>query len=229
VVAARGDRVAWRDAERVYAARLTRDRLTAIRGTRAPAGSHPVGFVGDGVLLERRSEEDLSGMYAVWWPGRGNLRARWRPATGVYGAMPDGRTVVAQLPGGDAEEPCLALLDGLDHLAVLEQRCDVPLIAGSVGWVSPDGRWLVAERTVAESILIDVSSVFGGEKPAIAEGPRPNGPGVWTDGDTVVYGATGYLARLRLDRAAAGEPDALERITVHGGDDQPVLAVPRLS
>jgi hypothetical protein len=142
--------------------------------------------------------------------------------------MPDHRRVVAQLPGGDGEAPCLALLDALADLAVLEQRCDVPLIEGAVGWVSPDGRWLVAERTAAESVLIDVSSVFGGDKPAVAEGPRPNGPGAWTDGDTVVYGANGYLARLRLDRAAAGEPGALERITVRGGDHQPVLAVPRL-
>jgi hypothetical protein len=227
VVAAAGDRVAWRDAEHVYVSKLLRNRLTAVRGTRVPAGTRPVGFVGDGLLLERRSQEEVVGSYAVWWPARGELRGRWRPATGVYGAMPDHRRVIAQLAGGKG--PCLALLDALADLAVLEQRCDVPLTAGAIGWVSPDGRWLVAERTAAESVLIDVSSVFGGDKPAVAEGPRPNGPGAWTGGDTLVYGGTGYLARLRLDRAAAGEPDALERITVRGGADQPVLAVPRLS
>jgi hypothetical protein len=227
VVAAAGDRVAWRDAEQVYVSKLLRNRLTAVRGTRVPAGTRPVGFVDDGVLLERRSPEEVIGSYAVWWPARGELSGRWRPATGVYGAMPDHRRVVAQLPGG--KTPCLALLDALADLAVLEQRCDVPLTAGAIGWVSPDGRWLVAERTAAESILIDVSSVFAGDKPSVAEGPRPNGPGAWTGGDTLVYGGTGYLTRLRLDRAAAGRPDALERITVRGGDDQPVLAVPRLS
>ena len=229
VVAAAGDRVAWRDAERVYISRLLRNRLTAIRGTRVPADARPVGFVGDGVLIERRSPEEVVGSYALWWPARGALSARWRLATGVYGAMPDHRRVVAQLPGGEEGAPCLALLDALADLAVIEQRCDLPLTAGAVGWVSPDGRWLVAERTAAESILIDVSSVFGGDKPAVAEGPRPNGPGAWTGGDTLVYGGTGYLARLRLDRAAAGEPDAVERITVQGGDHRPVLAVPRLS
>jgi hypothetical protein len=221
--------VAWRNAEQVLVGRLLRNRLTAVRATRVPAGARPVGFVGDGVLLERRSPEEVVGSYAVWWPARGDLNAPWRPATGVYGAMPDHRRVVAQLPGGGVRPPCLALLDALADLAVLEQRCDVPLTAGAIGWVSPDGRWLVAERTAAESILIDVSSVFGGDKPAVAEGPRPNGPGAWTGGDTLVYGGTGYLARLRLDRVAAGKPGAVERITVQGGDDRPVLAVPRLS
>jgi hypothetical protein len=33
--------------------------------------------------------------------------------------------------------------------------------------------------------------------------------------------------RLRLDRAAAGKPDAVEKIPVEDGDE-PVMAVPRL-
>jgi hypothetical protein len=142
--------------------------------------------------------------------------------------MPDGRTVVAQVTG-DKGRACLALLDALADLALREQNCAVPLTAGALGWVSPNGRWLVVERTAAESVLIDVTSAFDGDNAAVAAGPRPTGPGAWTDGRTLVYGGTGYLARLRLDRAAAGEPNAVERIAVRGGDDQPVLAVPRLS
>jgi hypothetical protein len=229
IVAAAGDRVAWRDREQVYVGTLVRNRLLTDAGTRAPAGAVPVGFVGDGLLLGRREAEALDGSYTVWWPSRGALTTRWRTATGVYGALPDGRTVVAQVAGGARDQPCLALLDARADLAVRRQACDVPLTAGALGWVSPDGRWLVAEHTAAESVLIDVDGVFEGGKPAVGAGPRPNGPGAWTDGGTLVYGGTGYLARLRLDRAAQGHPDAVERIAVRGGDDRPVLAVPRLS
>jgi hypothetical protein len=228
-VAWAGNRVAWRDGEQVYLGTLKKNRLVTDAGTRVPAGAVPVGFVGDGLLLGRRHAEELIGSYAVWWPSLGELKGRWRAATGVYGALPDGRTVVAQLLGGKGEDrPCLALLDARADLTVRRQACDVPLTAGALGWVSPDGRWLVAERTSAESVVIDVDSVFGGDEPALAEGPRPNGPGAWTDGGTLVYGGDGYLARLRLDRAARGDPDAIERITVQGGDRGPVLAVPRL-
>jgi hypothetical protein len=229
IVAPAGDRVAWRSGARVYVGSLRDSRLAITGEAPAPPGAVPVGFVDDGLLLARRQAEVLAGSYAVWFPARGGLSGRWRTATGVYGTLPDRRTVVAQLPGAGRAEPCLALLDALADLAVLDQACDVPLTAGAIGWVSPDGRWLVAERTVAESVLIDVTSAFGKHKPAVGAGPRANGPGAWTDGRTVVYGGTGYLARLRLDRAAAGEPDAVERIEVRGGDDQPVLAVPRLS
>jgi hypothetical protein len=226
-VAPDGDRVAWRKGARVHVGAVRKGRLSSVDDTLVPIGAVPVGFVGAGLLLGRRPAEALAGSYALWWPSRGEIDGPWRIATGVYGALPDGRTVVAQIPAGDGE-PCLALLDAGADLAVREQACDVPLTAGAAGWVSPDGRWLVAERTAEESVLVDVTAVFDGDEQSVGAGPRPNGPGAWTDGSTVVYGGDGYLARLRVDEVAHGDADAVERITVRGVAGRPVLAVPTL-
>jgi hypothetical protein len=227
-VAPAGDRVVWRDGLRLYLATVAKGRLVPDDEAAAPDGAEPVGFVGTGILLARRPEGTLLGSYAVWWPGRADgLPTRWRESTGVYGALPDGRTVIAQVPGASARQPCLALLDARAGLAVAGQACDLPLKVGAVGWLSPDGRWLVAEGAVDASVLIDLSRAFGDREPAIDAGPGPYGPGAWTDDRTVVHGGPGYLVRLRLDRAAAGRPDAVEKIPVENGDG-PVLAVPRL-
>jgi hypothetical protein len=229
VVAPGGDRVAWREGVRLRLAAVNKGRLIPAGEVAAPDGAEPIAFVGKGVLLARHSGDSVVASYAVWWPGRsGTPPQRWRSSTGVYGTLPDGRTVVAQIPGTTEKQPCLALLDALAGLTVLDRACDLPLTAGAVGWLSPDGRWLVAEGAVDASVLIDVSRAFGDREPAIDAGPGPYGPGAWTDDRTVVHGGPGYLVRLRLDRAAAGRADAVEKIPVRGGDE-PVLAVPRLA
>lgn len=229
VVAPAGDRVAWRAGARVHLGALVRGRIEALGDTLASTGTLPVAFVGKGLLLTRKPTEAITGSSTVWWPGAEDADLWWRVTTGVYGALPDGRTVVAQLPGPGGERPCLALLDAYAELEPQALACDVPMTAGAVGSLSPDGRWLVAERTVAESVVVDLDTAFGDRKPAVGAGPRPNGPGAWTDDCTVVYGGAGYLARLRLDRVAAGQTDAVERIAVRPGDSEQVLAVPRLA
>jgi hypothetical protein len=227
-VAPDGSQVAWRAGTRLGLGSFAQGRLLPSVSAPAPAGASPVAFVGDGILLTREATGEETGSYAVWWPGRGATALRWRDSTGAYGALPDGRTVVAQVSGAADGQPCLALLDALADLTVLARACDLPLIAGAVGWLSPDGRWLVAEGAVDASVLIDVANAFGEREPAVNAGPGPYGPGVWTDPRTVVHGGPGYLVRLRLDRAAAGAPDAVERIPVAGGGSRPVLPVPRL-
>lgn len=227
-VAADGSRVAWTDRTRAYVASLDGQGGLVVAGeTRVPDGAVPTAFIGAGVLLARRPAEQLWGAYAVWWPGR-PLTGQWRVASGVYGGLADGRTVVAQLPGPRDRPACLALLDAHAGLKVLKQECDLAMTPGAVGWLSPDGRWLVAESTPDESLLVDIADLFGHDEHTVGTGPRPTGPGVWTDTRTVVYGGDGHLARLRLDLLAAGQPHAVERIEVDGGSDATVLAVPTL-
>lgn len=228
-VAPSGDRVAWREGTELHLGTMARGLLSPVEDAPAPAGVLPAGFVGDGVLLARHPTEALRGSYAVWRPGQGELDPAWRTAIEVYGALPDGRTVLAQVEAGDGA-PCLARLDALAGLAVRAQACDVPLTAGATGWLSPDGRWLVAEQPPAKSVVVDVNGAFDGmgEEAAVGVGLRFSGPGAWTDDSTVVYGADGQLTRLHLDRALKGRADAVVRITLRGATDRSVLAVATL-
>jgi hypothetical protein len=226
-----GGRVAWRFADRLFVGTLTKGELARDRNTPAPADGQPVGFVGAGVLLASASGR----RYDVWWPDMGPYEPTWRDLpSGVYGSLADGRTVVAQVPGRSSAQPCLALLDATAKLVVREQTCDVPLTAGAVGWLSPDGRWLVAEGAKDASILVDLANAFGDRPPAVDAGPGPYGPAAWIDADTVVHAGPGHeLVRLDLARLADGQKGGVEWISVSivesavGG--QPLLVVPRLA
>lgn len=224
-----GRLVAWRDKANIYLGDVVKGHLIPSADVPAPDGAAPVAFVGKAVLLARQPEDSPTASYAVWWPGKGEIDDRWRESTGVYGVLPDERTVVAQIPGERGGGPCLALLDAAASLAIRAKSCDLPLVTGAVGWLSPDGHWLVAQGAVNAAVMIDVSNAFGDREPAIDAGPGPSGPGAWTDSRTVVHGGRGHLVRLRLDRAAAGEADAVEQIPVQGGGAEQVLAVPKLN
>jgi hypothetical protein len=223
-VAPDGRRVAWRTDNRVFAGTVTREGVTGRRDTTVPVQSTPVGFVGRGVLIASGTRR-----YDVWWPDLGPYTQQSKTVpTGVYGALPDGRTLVAQIPGRSAAQPCLALLDAAAGLVVRKQACDVPLTSGSVGWLSPDGRWLVAEGAVDTSVLVDLAHAFGDRKPTLDAGPGPYGAAAWLDKVTLVHAGPGQqLVYVRVDRLAAGQAGGVEMVQVDKGKGQ-VQIVPRL-
>jgi len=221
-----GLRVAWRAAAKLYLGTVTAGRVETIGEAASEADGVPVGFVGTGVLVASADDR-----YAVWWPHLNTYVPTWRHLpSGVYGALPDGRTLLAQTPGGSPAQPCLAKLDATAGLAVRAQTCDIPLNPGAVGWLSPDGKWLIAEGAVDAAVLVDLTDAFGDRRPALNAGPGPYGPAAWLDARTVVHAGPGHeLVCLHLDRLAEGKRDALERIPVPGAvASEPVLVVPRL-
>jgi hypothetical protein len=227
VFAPDGRRVAWWADGMVHLGAIVRDKVDRRQETGVPADTVPVGFVGIGVVLTAAEGEE----YDVWWPHLGRYEPTARAeVSGVYGALPDGRTLVAQVPGRSDAEPCLALLDATAGLEVRDRVCDVPLSPGSAGWPSPDGRWLIAEGTVEASVLIDVGNAFHSQRIARDAGPGPYGVGVWVDRLTLVYAGEGQrLVRVRTDRLAAGEPDGVEEIPVDlAPAKQRILVVPQL-
>jgi hypothetical protein len=228
-IASDGRHVAWRAASSLYVGSVAEGEVRRAGETPATGDAVPVGFVGTGVLVTTRA----GGRYDVWWPDRGRYVPNWRDLpSGVYGALPDGRTVVAQVPGGSAAQPCLALLDATAALAVRKRACDVPLNPGAVGWLSPDGRWLVAEGAVDAAVLVDLADAFGDRRPAVDAGPGPYGPAVWVDARTLVHAGPGrQLVRLHLDRLAAGQGGGVERIPVADVEvaSEPIIVVPQLA
>ncbi|HEU4425816.1 MAG TPA: hypothetical protein VFR67_25035, partial [Pilimelia sp.] len=227
-VAPDGKRIAWRTATSLYVGTVAQGELATVGETPATDDGVPVGFVGTGILVAART----GGRYDVWWPDGGAYAPKWRStASGVYGALPDGRTLVAQVPGASPSRPCLALLDARAELALRKRACDVPLNPGAVGWLSPDGRWLVAEGAVDAAVLVDLTDAFGDRRPAVEAGPGPYGPAVWVDARTVVHAGPGrQLVCLHLDRLAAGQQGGIERIEVpDAATAEPILVVTQLA
>ncbi|MEV4630758.1 hypothetical protein AB0J90_31290 [Micromonospora sp. NPDC049523] len=237
VVAPDGRRVAWRDGNQLLLAPVEAGRLGPIQRSDAPERVVPTGFVGAAVLLRRRPA-GADDQYDLWWPDRGAYRVSGGdPAVTVYGPLPDGRTVVGQLPAADGERPCLALLDAARDLAPTRVTCELPLAPGGRGTISPDGRWLVANgvfehwfgdlagagNAPAElALVIDLSTVFGSAPVIRAAGPRLAGPVAWTPGGLLLHaGDQGRLLRVTPDRVPGPDP-VVDRLPVPetGGNDR---------
>jgi hypothetical protein len=234
-LSADGTRVAWRKGAGLYLAGVVDGRLRHEGQAAAPAGSTPVAFVGERVLLSRprRTVTTAASTELGVWTPKQSATPVWRSAaTGAYGTLPDGRTVVAKLvdqtTGGG--KGCVGLLDAASGLAVQDRACNLPLTTGR-GWVSPDGRWLVAAGRNARAVLVDLSGAFDGTPVARDAGPNPDGYAAWLDAQTLVHGGDGKkLIRLRLGKLAAGDVAGVEAIELSGLSEQELAqVVPRLS
>ncbi|GIJ48507.1 hypothetical protein Val02_53930 [Virgisporangium aliadipatigenens] len=171
-----------------------------------PAGVAPVGFVGEAVVL---SDGSLSGgglsagggdgyhRYDVWFPKRGAYKPTWSTSSVLFGAWPDGKYLVAaQRDQGGS--PCLVSIR-VEGLGVEESACDVFDSAVDRGWLSPDGRWLLATGQVGARVY-DLES--SRERPASHESPVSGVAmkAFWLDRSTVVLREGNRVGTWRVDR-----------------------------
>jgi hypothetical protein len=204
----------------------------------APTDAEPAGFIGDSVRVANRQTD----AQVAWYPGDRYFEPDWRSeVAGVYGALPDGYTVIGLarpeeqdpeqiisaldgagtgVPGtSDATaERCLARFDAAS-LRASKVVCGLHLTPDARGWVSPGGRWLVAEVAVrggTRAALIDLSAVFAGDTRTVPFAGPPTGGAAWEDPDTVVRATQGALQRLRLDRLWDGKAGGIEDLVVAG-------------
>ena len=170
-VSADGQRVSWRDGGELVAGTLSgADFSTTVR-TAAPPSGDPVAFVGVSVLLRQPSGAGASAArYDVWRPSNGDFTPSWRTISMVpYGELPGGSVLVVRTVIAGSPTPCLALLDVQSNLPTTRTACDLPVVVGTRGSVSPDGRWLLtnarpvgATQKAAESAyVIDLTAVLG--------------------------------------------------------------------
>ncbi|MFC7545156.1 hypothetical protein [Plantactinospora sp. GCM10030261] len=210
VLAPDGQRAAWRTGGTLYAGTLAGAQFAnPVRAT-VLADTDPVGFVGLAVLLRRGS----AGGYDVWTPMVGAHRPAWnRELVAVYGALPDGQTVVAAVTVPNHRRPCLALLDNGADLSRIATSCDVP-VSATTGSVSPDGRWLLTnidpERPMAHqrgttAMVVDLTTLGGTTVKAASAGPALTGEPLWTGAGTAAHLAgTGELIRVTAPAAIEG-------------------------
>ncbi len=229
VLAADGSRAAWRAGGELVVARIAATGIVDPRRTPVPAAAAPVALIGDGVLVARTSAGGGIDGYDVWWPAQGPFAPTWAGGlTAIYGAMPDGRTLVAarNRPGGPDRMPqdgdldgtyitaaqsgvCLVLLDTTDVFRQRTAACGLGLATGRAGRVSPDGRWLLAQSVTGSAILVDLAEAASGRGGTAVVGPGPVGDPVWLDAGTVVYGPSeGALVRLRVPVEGTGAATA---------------------
>ncbi|WBB65138.1 hypothetical protein [Micromonospora sp. WMMD812] len=222
-VAAGGRQVAWRDGAELFAAGIVGTQLISPVKTPAPATAVPVGFLGDAVLV--RPDPARPG-HTLWRPAVGPLaEGRDRDSLNLYGVLPDGR-VVAQVPGGSADRPCLGLLDPSRELAPVSTGCGPTLSRDGLGAVSVDGRWLLVNGTegrTASALLVDLSRI-GKDPQARPAGPPVTGAVTWSSGEEAAYvDGSGQLVRLRVDDVMAGKRAAATPMPGAGPKNPPVV------
>jgi len=240
--------VAWRSGSRVFLGALREDGQIRQEHSEVVDGSAvPVGFVAEAVLLAR----GRGGGYDVWWPGRGIFHPAWaKAAVAVYGSLADGRTAVGQVVvdaatvnGGPVvgERHCLALFDAAfqaaawtDHYRAVQAkpvqtRCRMGLAAGSPGWVSPDGRWLVTSAG-GRTVLVDLTAQPPTKPQVLSPGPPLEGGVAWLDNETVVLTTRAGKAvmRLRLDQLQGKQADRAKLWSIPVVAKEAVLVVPKL-
>ncbi|HET6213736.1 MAG TPA: hypothetical protein VFE14_12805 [Micromonosporaceae bacterium] len=219
VVDPTGSRVAWRDTTQLTSVPVADGVLGQPVRTKVAADVVPVGFLGRAVRLARnQTGVGLVGQ-DLWDPAAGTYAPAWNnDAAAVYGVLPGGHSLVGQVIANSAsKERCLALLSA-DHLKATKTACGLRLTPQARGWVSPGGRWLVAEAGTggnAESVLIDLSTVFAGPPHVVSVDVSPTGAAAWEDADTMVRGIGGVLHRLRLDVLWDGA-NGIDEIAVAG-------------
>lgn len=218
VVDAGSARVSWREADQVGVARVEAGQLVGAQRSKIISDAQPVGFLGPAVRLARVAGDGHHVGQDSWLPDRAGYTPSWdHDALAVYGGLPDGRTLVGQVAGSKAER-CLALLDAAT-LQATRMACGLALTPQARGWLSPGGRWLIAEVKGAagpEAALVDLLSVFTGQMRTVTLGAAPYGGVVWEDDHTLVRALRSTLQRLRLDRLWAGQSGGTEEFPVPG-------------
>ncbi|WKU04059.1 hypothetical protein [Micromonospora sp. HUAS LYJ1] len=210
-----GRQVTWRDDGRLFAAGIVAGQLVALV-TGPPTDAVPVRFVGDRVLLRAAS----AGGHRWWRPTPGGSPGPVAPdVLDVYGSRPDGR-LVARVRA--EARSCLAVLD--PDLTPATTRCAPTPAADGRGAVSPDGRWLLVNATLAGvdgAVLVDLA---GTAPPSRTAGPVIDGAVTWTDTRTAAYvDRNGAVARLRPVEALAGVGAASTPVAGVGDGVRPVL------
>jgi hypothetical protein len=218
VLASDGLRVAWLDGARLFSASVIQGQVSGAQQSAALTQGQPVSFLGRAVLMARTRDGGVD-EYAVWWPdGGGAFKPTWNGATvGIYGPLPDGKTVVGQVLQGESNRACLALLDARNALTVLKTACATRLKRDGAGTVSPDGRWLVADAETANlAALVDLGGAFKQRTTAATRyaGPPLAGEPVWTDASTVVRADRDGLVQVEADELAGDQAKGVEHLAV---------------
>ncbi|MEV6523110.1 hypothetical protein AB0M43_14260 [Longispora sp. NPDC051575] len=199
VVAPDGRRVAWRSDGRLATGTLRDGKLVTENQTPAPAEGGPLAYTGQAVYLGRPNNGGME-WHDIWVPARGayaSTPGQVGDQTTVLAPTPDGKFLAVR-PGG-----CLVLLDPLDGLRTVKSVCGLAVGALRDQPVSPDGRYLAAMFTPADSggashaAVFDLGTVWETAKPLIVYG---RGYDVaWESAGTLLGSDGTGLVRLRLE------------------------------
>jgi hypothetical protein len=224
--------VAWRRGPVLSAARLSPGgALEEQVDTRVDGRVDPLGFLGGAVLLGHTGTDSELVGWDVWWPVSGAYVPG--PTEGVdrvFGVLPGEGTAVglAAVTG----QPCLALLQVGNGLAVEATICMPGLPGVGPAALSPDGRWLLGTGAASGdgstgAVLVDLDAALAGDQhaaTAVSGVPAPVGRPVWPGPGSAVYLSTAGAVRVWPERVMSGAPEPTEVLAIPG-DPALVLAL----
>ncbi|MFY1689730.1 hypothetical protein [Plantactinospora sp. WMMB782] len=190
-----GNRLAFQLDTTLYVARVGPTGLALTDHVEVPAGSWPVAFAGERVVLS-----DSNRGYGYLDLAAPDRRPTPNPdVLAVYGTHGDGLAGLVRQERGS--RLCLASLatSGGKPRPVRSGGCGLGLRAeNSGGGLTPDGRWLAARRG-AEVVLVDVDGVLDGRNAVLSCPAAGAVPPVWIDDRTVATGDGEQVVRCRTD------------------------------
>ncbi|WP_422771923.1 hypothetical protein ACN28C_02060 [Plantactinospora sp. WMMC1484] len=194
-LSADGDRLAFQLDTTLYIARVGPDGLALMDHVEVPAGTWPVAFSGDRVVVSDGSRG--YGFVDLARPQRQPIRNA--EVTAIYGVRGDG--LVGLVREEDGPRNCLASIAASSGRlqGVRSGGCGLGLDAGAAGGaLGPDGRWLVRQRA-SEVALIEVDRVLDGVTGVVSCPVTAAVAPVWADERTLVTGDAEQVVRCRTD------------------------------
>lgn len=232
------DRVAWQRGTSLASAVLVDGALTERVMTLLPEPDIELAGLAESTVVVRTAASKTV-TWDVWYPERGDYLPTWEPRIRwIYGPVGDsdqllGLVTPEQAPTG-AGDYCLAWwkldAEAGPDLATAQTRCpSITWADPGLGTVSPDGRWLVAAAADGV-VLMDLPALAAGtdeEHEAVTTLPEKIeliAAPIWLSREQVVLPTEEELIRVRPARAAAVDPEGIERFPLTG--PPPVVVQP---
>ncbi|HEX2771184.1 MAG TPA: hypothetical protein VHN18_01985, partial [Micromonosporaceae bacterium] len=179
IVSPDGARIAAMIGDALRVGRIDDSSMVVQASAAVPAGTKPVVFAGNGVVVARAS----SSGYGLLDPARPTAPAWNRDILAVFGRHGSGLAALVRRAGRDA--PCLAVLKAVPGLPVSRAgTCGGELTDATEAGLSPNGSWLATSASNGVS-LVDLARAASGQPATTRCAVRPSVAPVWA-GSTIV-------------------------------------------
>jgi hypothetical protein len=192
-----GSRLAYVRGRHLSVRRIVENGLAPGPSVTVPAGTRPVAFAGDQVIVSGGK----GGPFDSLRPER-PYRPTWnRTVAAVFAGGTEAATGLVR--DGRGDRLCLArLMPGPDGLAAVARGgCGLGLPTATTAAVAPGGAWL-AVRSAAETRLVQIKLALSGADNAARRCPSGVDGAAWVDNETVLVPGDGAVLRCRTDGTA---------------------------
>jgi hypothetical protein len=156
--------MAWVSHSVLFAATLSASGLSATVSSPVPVGSFAATWIGARVVIGQPDGTDCCGYtpnrFDVWDPTDGAFVPGWTTDLAfIYGPVPAGATPLANVDGSPQARGCLARVNGVTSVSIVDKVCPPGLnYESTMGLLAPDGAHLVELQSDTERSLMVIDT-----------------------------------------------------------------------